>query len=173
MIIDSITEPIDQVFVGGTPQYPGRAEAINAWFGRIHQIAKPSLLGVPEEDIPRRIVRCILHESVDPANDWVKPMIKGGHNVRYKFKVAMHLQPSPKIGFEHIKRLRLARYFSKKGWTVETLVVLTDNGYIDPTKKQAEDLWSDSKLFHTAPASFGTKTKPKSKKKEAQTKLEA
>jgi len=171
VIIDSITEPIDQVFVGGTPQFPGRAEAVNAWFGRIHQVAKASMLGVPEEDITRRVVRCILHESVDPANDWVKPMIKGGHNVKYKFKVAMHLQPSAKNNFEHIKKLRLARYFSKKGWAVETLAILTDNGYIDPTKAQAEEMWADSRLFHPAPKSFSSTPEPK-KKKEEQTQLD-
>lgn len=147
IIIDSITEPIDGFFTGGNPQYPGRAEAVNAWFGRIHWLAKPDLQNVPKSEIPKRIVRCILHESVTPGDKYSRSVMKGGHNVRYKFKVSLHMRASPKNAFDHVKTMNMARYFSKKSWTDPQLIIMTDDGYIDPSKQQAENLWKDKDLF--------------------------
>lgn len=156
IIIDSITEPVDAMFAGGQVQFPTRADAVNAWFGRIHWLAEPSTLTSSGEH-ERRIVRCILHESVDPSKDkdiW-KGITKGGHNVKYKFKVVLYIYPSNKRGFDHVKRIYLARYFNKKGWQERAIEILTDDGYVDPTKKQAEQMYKDSKLFKHEKVVFG------------------
>lgn len=156
IVIDSVTEPIDQMFIGGQVQFPTRADAINAWFGRIHWLAEPATLTSSGED-ERRVVRCILHESVDPAKKkaiW-KAVIKGGHNTKYKFKIVLWLWPSPKIGYSHIIRVYLARYPSKKAFDTKAYVVHTDDGLVDPTKKQAEKLFKDKELFGHEKITFG------------------
>lgn len=82
---------------------------------------------------------CFSGNSKNPADMYSVEQMAGGSAVQYFSKVILFMKKIDAKGARTYRRIKLARYFNKPPNTFETLVNLTNNGYVDATEDQMNE----------------------------------
>ena len=127
IMYDSITMPMK--FFGSEQQnFPARSYAQTLWFQKMLDLI----------DDHGTYIIANHHASKNPANQYETEKMSGGGNVQYFCKVIIYIKKVEAKGARAYRWIKLARYFSKPPNEHETLVKLTDDGYIDVSEEDKE-----------------------------------
>ena len=130
---DSITMPMK--FFGADQQnFPARNYAQTMWFSEMLNL-------IDEHGI---YIIASHHGSKNPADPYAVEQMAGGSAVQYYCKIILHLKKWRANGATAYRTMKLVRYFNKAPNEHETLMKLTDEGYIDATM---EDMEADKLAF--------------------------
>lgn len=124
---DSITMPMK--FFGSEQQnFPARNYAQTLWFNEMLNL-------IDEHDC---YIVASHHSSKNPADPYAIEQMSGGSAVQYFSKIILFMKKWRAKGATSYRTLKLVRYFSKPPNEHETLIKLTDVGYIDATEEMME-----------------------------------
>jgi len=121
VVIDSLSKPLKEDFVGGQLNFPGRSNAINLILGKIQTVAIDYNL----------FVMYIHHLSKPPEQVWDAGDIVGGVNVKHSFKVWLLLSKSPSTAAPSLRYFSIGRYYDKPPRAKKYKSVLTSDGFVD------------------------------------------
>lgn len=128
---DSITMPMK--FFGAEQQnFPARNYAQTLWFSEMLNLI----------DEHKVYVIASHHGSKNPADPYAVEQMAGGSAVQYYCKVILHMKKWKAKGATSYRTIKLVRYFNKAPNEHETLIKLTDKGYVDATM---DDMEADKK----------------------------
>lgn len=120
VVVDSITM-LTTPFAGGRVSFPARADALGLLLSTIIELAEK--MGIT--------VVATHHESLDPANPYARPTVKGGKMIRHTFKYNMYIEALRGKKNAGVKRLYLERHPTEEPFAFYTSVMLKSDGYHD------------------------------------------
>ena len=125
---DSFTMPFG-VFGPNQENFPARAHAQSVWLGEMINLI---------DDYGTSIF-VSHHSTKNPTDKYAREQMSGGKAVQYYSKVILTVFRHTAKGIEDYRSLRLIRYFNKAPHKHETVIRLTDNGYIDVKKDELDN----------------------------------
>ena len=124
---DSITMPMK--FFGAEQQnFPVRNYAQTLWFGEMLNLIDEHAVYVIASH----------HSSKNPADPYAIEQMSGGSAVQYYSKIILYMKKWKANGATNYRSVKLVRYFNKPPNEHETLIKLTDQGYVDATMADME-----------------------------------
>jgi predicted ATP-dependent serine protease len=129
LLIDSITELFKEEFTGGLKNYPARSEAQTLFLVKLLKIAcKHDLLVFGT------------HHSTMKLLQYDTPMLKGGNEIKYLFKLWFFLERTTfkKETLLGLRRLYLVRNFKHLDWSKKIMINITNSGIYPVTEAELE-----------------------------------
>lgn len=124
---DSVSMPM-KYFGSEQQNFPARGSAMNLWFAEMLNI-------IDEGDC---YVFASHHSSKNPALPYAREEMSGGTTVQFYSKVILYLKKWNSKGGKVYRSLKLSRFFDKPPNEYETIMELTDAGYVDVDKSKIE-----------------------------------
>jgi archaellum biogenesis ATPase FlaH len=122
LIVDSLTKPFkSEEFAGVLKNLPSRATGVNIWLNAIHAVTLKNHL----------ITFVTHHASLDPTNPWSTPLMTGGGDINYDFKIQIYIEQSKSKAYNNLRWIHLVRFFNVEEWSKKTRLWISDDGYID------------------------------------------
>ena len=128
VMYDSITMPMKR-FGSARQNFPARNYAQTLWLGTMIDLI----------DRHGLIILANHHASKDPALPYAAEEMTGGSAVQYFSKILLYMKKWRAKGATSYRTIKLQRYFNKAPNEHETLVKITDEGYIDVSAKDMEE----------------------------------
>ena len=128
VMYDSITMPMKK-FGSARQNFPARNYAQTLWLGTMIDLI----------DRHNVIVFANHHASKDPALPYAAEEMTGGSAVQYFSKILLYMKKWRAKGATSYRTIKLQRYFNKAPNEHETLIKITDDGYIDVSAKDMEE----------------------------------
>ena len=120
ILYDSFTKPF-KLFGSNQENFPARSNCQNFWLSEMMNL-------IDEYGCSIWITN---HASKNPTIEWAPEEMSGGSAIQYDSKVIIYLKRWKAKGATDYRTLKLMRYFSKPPNEHETLIKLTDKGFID------------------------------------------
>lgn len=122
---DSVTMPL-KYFGSEQQNFPARSTVANLWYS--------SMLDIIDEC--DAYVFASHHSSKNPAEPHSREKMAGGNASQFYSKIILYLKPYNQLNPNSYRRMKLIRYFNKAPNEHETLLQLTNKGYIDKTQAE-------------------------------------
>ena len=124
---DSVTMPL-KYFGSEQQNFPARSTISNLWYSSMIDI-------IDECDA---YVFASHHSSKNPATPYAREQMAGGSASQFYSKIILFLKQYNQVNPNSYRRLKLVRYFNKAPNEHETLLQITDKGYIDKTQEEID-----------------------------------
>ena len=127
ILYDSFTMPF-KVFGPNQENFPARNHAQNLWLSELMNL-------IDEYGCSVWITN---HATKNPTNVYAPEEMSGGAAIQYESKVILYLKKWEAKGATAYRSLKLMRYFSKPPNEHESLLKLTDDGFVDVEEDDME-----------------------------------
>ena len=127
ILYDSFTMPF-KLFGSNQENFPARSHAQNLWLLEMMNI-------IDEYDCSVWITN---HATKNPTNMYAPEEMSGGAAIQYESKVILYLKKWEAKGATAYRTLKLMRYFNRPPNEHESLLKLTDEGFIDVEEDDME-----------------------------------
>ncbi|MCY4490334.1 MAG: hypothetical protein OXC46_02590, partial [Thaumarchaeota archaeon] len=124
---DSVTMPL-KYFGSEQQNFPARSTVANLWYSSMIDI-------IDECDA---YVFASHHSSKNPATPYAREQMAGGSASQFYSKIILFLKQYNQVNPNSYRRLKLVRYFNKAPNEHETLLQITNKGYIDKTQEEID-----------------------------------
>lgn len=125
MIYDSVTEPL-RIFQNRQENYPARADATGFWTDGMFNVMDN--LGC--------VVFAAHHQSMNPANPYAQPAMRGGNVIHHMSKCVFYLDGWDRSSMRNFRKLYLVRYYDAPAWVKQIFFRINDAGFSDATEEE-------------------------------------
>lgn len=125
VIYDSLTEPL-RVFGNRQENYPARADATGYLFDGIFGMM----------DKYQVLVFATHHQTLNPANPYAVPDMRGGNVVHHLSKTVLYMDGWDKKSMRDYRKMYVVRYYNIPSWKKVMYFTIKDDGFYSVTEDE-------------------------------------